>query len=72
MDAALDDANIERFSSMVREFASKSQMIIVTHNKQTMEMADRMYGVTMGEAGVSSIISAELTKEEREPEPAIA
>ncbi|MGZ3530809.1 MAG: chromosome segregation protein SMC [Vulcanimicrobiaceae bacterium] len=72
VDAALDDANVERFSKMVRELASDSQMIIVTHNKQTMELADRMYGVTMGEAGISSIISAELTQREREPEPAIA
>ena len=72
VDAALDDANVERFSKMVRELAgSGSQMIIVTHNKQTMELADRMYGVTMGEAGISSIISAELTRE-REAEPAIA
>jgi chromosome segregation protein len=72
VDAALDDANVERFSSMVRELAGGgSQMILVTHNKQTMELADRMYGVTMGEAGVSSIISAELTHE-REPEPAFA
>jgi chromosome segregation protein len=72
VDAALDDANVERFSKMVRELAgSGSQMIIVTHNKQTMELADRMYGVTMGEAGISSIISAELTRE-REPEPVLA
>ncbi len=72
VDAALDDANVERFSSMVRELATDSQMIIVTHNKQTMELADRMYGVTMGEAGISSLISAELGAREREPEPAIA
>jgi chromosome segregation protein len=72
VDAALDDANVERFSKMVRELAGGgSQMIIVTHNKQTMELADRMYGVTMGEAGISSIISAELTRE-RHAEPAIA
>ncbi len=72
VDAALDDANVERFSKMVRELAGGgSQMIIVTHNKQTMELADRMYGVTMGEAGISSIISAELARE-REPEPALA
>ncbi len=45
---------------MVREFAAESQMIIVTHNKKTMELADRMYGVTMREPGVSSIVSAEL------------
>ncbi|MDQ2873166.1 MAG: chromosome segregation protein SMC [Candidatus Eremiobacteraeota bacterium] len=71
VDAALDDANVERFSSMVRELAGDSQMIIVTHNKQTMELADRMYGVTMGEAGISSLISAELTQDARR-EPALA
>lgn len=72
VDAALDDANVERFSRMVRELAGGgSQMILVTHNKQTMELADRMYGVTMGEAGISSIISAELARE-REAEPALA
>jgi chromosome segregation protein len=70
VDAALDDANVERFSDMVKQFAADSQMIIVTHNKKTMEMAHRMYGVTMGEAGVSSIVSAELTREE--PELALA
>jgi chromosome segregation protein len=70
VDAALDDANVDRFSDMVKSFATESQMIIVTHNKKTMEMADRMYGVTMGEAGISSIVSAELTQ--REPELALA
>jgi chromosome segregation protein len=66
VDAALDDANVDRFSDMVKTFASESQMIIVTHNKKTMEMADRMYGVTMSEAGVSSIVSAELTAREQQ------
>jgi len=70
VDAALDDMNVERFSEMVREMATDSQMLIVTHNKKTMELADRMYGVTMKEAGVTSIVSAELT--EAEPELALA
>ncbi|MBV8655445.1 MAG: AAA family ATPase [Candidatus Eremiobacteraeota bacterium] len=70
VDAALDDANVERFSEMVKQFAADSQMIIVTHNKKTMEMAHRMYGVTMSEAGVSSIVSAELSRQE--PELALA
>jgi chromosome segregation protein len=70
VDAALDDANVERFSEMVRAFAADSQMIIVTHNKKTMEIADRLYGVTMGEAGISSVVSAELSP--REPELALA
>jgi chromosome segregation protein len=69
VDAALDDANIDRFSSMVREFAAESQMLIVTHNKKTMETADRIYGVTTRDAGVSAIVSAELT---REPEAMLA
>ena len=72
VDAALDDMNVERFSSMVRDLASDSQMIIVTHNKKTMELADRMYGVTMREPGVSTVISAALTEDEREPELALA
>jgi chromosome segregation protein len=63
VDAALDDANIERFCQMVREFAVKSQMLIVTHNKKTMESADRLYGVTTKEPGVSAIVSAELAAE---------
>ncbi|HEY9085642.1 MAG TPA: chromosome segregation protein SMC [Candidatus Tyrphobacter sp.] len=70
VDAALDDVNVERFSAMVRELAGDSEMILVTHNKKTMELANRMYGVTMTESGISSIISAELTA--RRPEPAIA
>ena len=63
VDAALDDANVERFCAMVREFAEGSQMIVVTHNKKTMEMADRIYGVTTRDAGVSTIVSAELARE---------
>lgn len=64
VDAALDDANIDRFCQMVREFAATSQMIIVTHNKKTMESADRMYGVTTREAGVTAVVSAELAAAE--------
>ncbi len=63
VDAALDDANIDRFSAMVREFAVDSQMIIVTHNKKTMELAIGIYGVTMRDPGVSAIVSAELVRE---------
>ncbi len=71
VDAALDDANVDRFSSMVRELATDAQMIIVTHNKKTMELADRMYGVTMKEPGVSTVIAASLTQS-HEPELALA
>jgi len=69
IDAALDDANVERLSDMVRELQGDSQMIVVTHNRKTMELADRLYGVSMVEPGVSSIISAEMSFE---PELALA
>ncbi len=58
VDAALDDSNVERFASMIRQFSVNAQIIVVTHNKRTMELADRLYGVTMREAGVSAIVSA--------------
>jgi chromosome segregation protein len=60
VDAALDDANVDRLSAMIREVASAAQILVVTHNKNTMDLASRMYGVTMAEPGVSSIISATL------------
>ncbi len=71
VDAALDDANVERFSIAVREMAKDAQILIVTHNKQTMELAERMYGVTMADPGISSIIAADLSAGEqkhREPD----
>ena len=60
IDAALDEANVGRFSDLVKEFARESQLLIVTHNKRTMELADRIYGVTMREPGISTIVSARL------------
>ncbi|MDX1531678.1 MAG: AAA family ATPase, partial [Rhodothermales bacterium] len=56
VDAPLDDANIERFMGLIRAFAEETQFILVTHNKLTMEAADRMYGVTMQEEGVSKLV----------------
>jgi chromosome segregation protein len=66
VDAALDDANVERFSHVVRELGKRAQLLLVTHNKKTMEMAERMYGVTMAEPGISSIIAADLVLLESE------
>jgi len=60
VDAALDDANVERFSELVREVGAQAQLLIVTHNKKTMELADRLYGVTMREPGISSVIATDL------------
>lgn len=53
VDAALDEANIDRFATVLRQFADKTQFIIITHRKRTMTAADRIFGVTMEEAGVS-------------------
>ncbi len=60
IDAPLDDKNIERFKQLVREFASETQFIIITHNKQTMALANTIYGVTMEEEGVSRLVSLRL------------
>jgi len=60
VDAPLDDANVERFLDMVAEFATRSQFIIITHNKQTMARADALFGVTQQEPGVSQIVSVRL------------
>ncbi|MBI5236522.1 MAG: chromosome segregation protein SMC [Deltaproteobacteria bacterium] len=57
VDAPLDDANIDRFNSFVREMAAFSQFLLITHNKKTMEMSDALYGITMEEPGVSKTIN---------------
>ncbi len=57
VDAPLDDANISRFNDMVKEMSSKSQFIIITHNKRTMAVANTLYGVTMETPGVSKLVS---------------
>jgi len=57
IDAPLDDANIGRFTQVLRQFTDRSQFLIITHNKRTMEMADVIYGVTMSENGVTEMMS---------------
>lgn len=63
VDAPLDDANIGRYINVIKEFAQKTQFLVVTHNKRTMEMADILYGVTMEQQGVSKIISVRMNRE---------
>jgi chromosome segregation protein len=66
VDAPLDEANVTRFTRLIREMSGRSQFITITHNKRTMEMADALYGITMEEPGCSRVISARL----RDAEPA--
>jgi len=60
-DAPLDDSNIKRFVTMLREFSSNTQFLVITHNKLTMETANHLYGVTMMEPGCSSIVSVKFS-----------
>ena len=60
VDAPLDDANISKFTNMIKQFSENSQFIIVTHNKQTMSAVDVIYGVTMQEPGVSKLVPVDF------------
>ena len=60
VDAALDEANSQRFAKIVNELAHKTQFIIITHNRATMHQANILYGVTMGDDGISRLISLKL------------
>jgi chromosome segregation ATPase len=78
VEAALDDANIDRFLQLIRRFSDRAQFVIVTHQKRTMDAADVLYGVTMGGDGVTKVVSRRLPREveaeDAEPEapPAFA
>lgn len=60
VDAPLDDANVGKFTNMIRQFSENSQFIIVTHNKMTMSTVDVIYGVTMQEPGVSKLVPVDF------------
>jgi chromosome segregation protein len=62
VDAPLDEANVDRYNEIVREMTDRSQFIVITHNKRTMESADMLYGVTMQEAGVSKLVNVNLSR----------
>jgi chromosome segregation protein len=63
VEAALDDVNLHRFLEVLREFAKDSQILVVTHQKRTMEIADVLYGVSMRNDGASRVISQRLAVE---------
>ena len=65
VEAALDDTNITRFVDLLRRYADRAQFVVITHQKRTMEAADVLYGVTMGDDGVSQIVSRRLPRDER-------
>jgi len=71
VDAPLDDANIDRFTKLLKEFSNRTQFIIVTHNKRTMESAETMYGVTMQEEGISKLVGVRFEEIPDDPEVGI-
>jgi chromosome segregation protein len=69
VDAPLDEANVGRFNNAVREMTDQSQFIIVTHNQRTMEIADKLCGITMEESGVSKLVAVNLRDRNKKPDP---
>ena len=66
IDAALDDRNVERFALYLRNLCEKTQFIVITHRRGTMEAADMLYGVTMQEQGISKILHIRLDEIEKQ------
>jgi chromosome segregation ATPase len=66
VEAALDDANIDRFLQLIRRFSDRAQFIVVTHQKRTMDAADVLYGASMGGDGVTKVVSRRLPREEED------
>jgi chromosome segregation protein len=66
VDAALDEGNVARFNQTIREYTDKSRFIVITHNKRTMQFADRLYGVTMQERGVSTRVSVKFDQVDKD------
>ena len=65
IEAALDEANVDRYAHYMRGMTNKTQFIVITHRRGTMEEADMLYGVTMQEKGVSQILSVDLEEAEK-------
>ncbi len=70
VDAPLDEANVGRFNEMLQEISGISQFIVITHNKATMTQADRLYGITMQEPGMSTVVPVDLGRQDIEGDEA--
>ncbi len=69
VDAALDEANVGRFTDSLRKLSEKTQFLAVTHNRKTVEAADAIYGISMGREGISKVLSLKLEDIEKDPAP---
>ena len=65
IEAALDEVNVDKFADYVKKYSSKTQFVIITHRRGTMEAAERLYGVTMHEKGISDVISIDVSEIEQ-------
>ena len=65
IEASLDEANVRRFCRLLRSFADKTQFLVITHNKETMQAVDVIYGITLEKSGVSRQISIRLEDQEK-------
>ena len=63
VDSTLDEANIDRFNNLLGEIKQASQVIMVTHSRRTMEIVDRLFGITMEKAGMSKVVSVDINRE---------
>ena len=63
IEAALDDSNVDRFAKYLKKLTDKTQFIVITHRRGTMIAADRLYGITMQEKGVSTLVSVKLIED---------
>jgi chromosome segregation protein len=64
VDAALDESNVGRFGELLRQHARHTQFVVITHNRRTIEAAERIYGISMSEHGVSTCVSLKLPRDE--------
>jgi chromosome segregation protein len=71
VDAALDDVNLQRLLKVIRSFRGHAQIIMVTHQKRSMEIADVLYGITMGPDAVTKVVAERLRDDRRRPHDAL-